>query len=438
MNNSNNNNTNKNLNNNKRRKPKRRQAPRRGVNKTKKFRPFSSVNLSSTNYGKNYPQFIKRMYNKDLTKYIEGILEPSIPVNTGLIVKQPSLLPIPSSTVAFRNNINISTDQAGDFFLAWNPNFLINNKVLESIRITGKGTDGANTILSPNCFSNICTKDTTNNSLKFYPSYVPSVDLSKYRLVSAKIKITYIGSNLNKSGMLYGCATYDPAPIVLGFIDPGSQVMYARDASNNIIDYSVVSDSSNYNRLGYPTAVTYEAMTEQNISNGIWNRSCNVVQTNQGISCLHVPSDPTSQIFYPLGTYFGSGRVASTATFNNLVLSDCILPIQYQSTTGSQLSYLICGHGLPQNNECINIQVFYNFEIIPTTLSAPFMRVDSMDLNPQQYNIINEVVHKTVPNISIRTGQSKELTTGFSKSFTNIFNTMKMVHSFISLFSKFI
>jgi hypothetical protein len=378
------------------------------------------------------------MYNKDIIKYIEGILEPSIPVNNGLIVKQPSLLPIPSSTVAFRNNINISTDAAGDFFLAWNPNFLINSKVLNSILITGKNESGSSIQASPNCFSNICTKDTAYQSLKFYPSYVPSVDLSKYRLVSAKIKITYIGSNLNKSGMLYGCATYDPAPIMLGFIKPGSQVMTARDASNNIINYSQISNADQYNRDGFPTAVTYAAMTEQNISNGIWNKSCNVVQTNQGISCLHVPSDPTSQIFYPLGTYFGSGRVATTSTLANLVLADHILPFQYKSETGSQLSYLVCGHGLPPNAECINIQAFYNFEIIPTTLSAPFMRVDSLDINPNQFNAINEVVHKTAPNISIRTGQSKEISSGFAKSFSNIFNTMKLVNSFISVLSKFI
>lgn len=368
----------------------------RNNNKKIKMRKFNPINPNNIIYKNPVP--IHKEYIIKTLNYIKGVIEPEICVSDGFIAKQPSIFNLPSTSVGFRNNINISTDVNGDFYLAWNPNFLANESSLQYYVFVNNGVD-----IPCNTFSHLCSKDIANNSLNFYPSYVPKVDLSKYRLVSAKIKVTYIGSNLEKSGMLYACATYDQMPVLVGLIN-NSNVLPYKKTNGSWID--PVTDLT-FNGNSFAAKNAYESMTEQRISNGIWNKNVNVVQSNQGISCLHIPTDPISEIFYPLGTYFGERTpYKNINTTDVTAASNQIFPYNF-STAGSQLCYLVCGHGLPANKEVINIQTFYNYEVIPTVSSAPFLKGNTDNQN-YDYRVIEsarQVIRNVAPQVAIRTGK---------------------------------
>ena len=385
----------------------------------KKQREFNAIN----NKIKNTKYFINS-YNNMIQDYIIGILDPQVTVEDGKTIKQPSLIPIPSATTAFRVNVNISTDDAGDFFLAWNPSFLVNKEVLNNY----EGIQYNSQYFKYNTFSNLVVKNTANSSFDFCPGYVADISLSKYRLVSAKIKVTYIGSNLERSGMMYACASFDPTPIRYGYMLAGDQ-SFGMKNNGSYIDVT--------NSGLYPNETsTYNLLTEANISNGIWNNNVNIVQANQGVSCLHIPVDPTNEIFYPLGSYFGnynSNRTATTTTKNESQFGDTRI-INTDNLSGSQLCYLVCGHGLPKSKECINIQVFYNFEIIATPTSAPYIKMTNLNMSVEERNTIKSAIRKGFDELSIRKEVSngvrnwKKLASNLQKAASIGFNIYRKFH----------
>lgn len=342
-----------------------------------------------------------------LSNYIASVLEPELTVTDGLIAKQPSLFPIPSTSVSFRDNLTLSTDTFGDFAIAWNPNFFSNMAELSTHKfLYDGGTEPCNTVCR-------IVQKRNNGTLVAFPSYVPDVALSKYRLVSAKIKVTYVGSILNKSGMMYACATYDQTPVFIGVDDSdGEEPLSIVDSSGTDIHWNT---ESNVNSI---PGHTYANLTERVISNGIWNKSLNITNSEQGISCHHVPTDPINEIFYPIGTYFGNlgqnsqtvPRVPSNVTFGNSLYS----------TQGAQLCYLICGHGLPADQECINIQVYYTFEVIPTTSTAPFLRSLTDKSTAQEREFVRNIVREVSPQIAITTQRPRNLWSSIRDMMRNV------------------
>lgn len=361
-------------------------------------------------------------HKENVLNYIVDVLEPELSVTRNHQVKQPNLFPIPSAAIGFRDHYNIPTDANGDFFIAWNPNYLVNKQYLNSLMFV----NNADVQYSPDSYSRLVMKLPV--SLRFLPSYIPDVAFTKYRLVSAKIKVTYVGSNLNKSGMLYACATYDQTPVAIGRQnnDPDFIPRNLDQSTVNLTGNGVTNNQYDPMSMTSPYYTTFHNLTEKTIANGIWNKSVNVVQTNQGISCTHIPSDPTNEIFYPTGEYFGydykDPSNYTTANYQNTgglgpnSSSFAIPQTQVISDQGSQLCYLLMGHGLPANTECINIQCFYNFEIIPTLTSAPFMRSATLSaqFNAREMKLISNAVKDNSEKLAIRTGNK---TPNVSESF---------------------
>lgn len=396
-------NNNKNINKAAKKKNKKKKAMMNNLD----YSSFTPISMSSGPYlDRSLVNSVLMNKRQRAMEYLLGLLEPEITVTNMLTIKQPSIVPIPSTTVCFRNNMNIGTDANGDFALAWNPNYLMTDDVVQLSNYIVGGVAGAF-----DTYSHVCIKNTTTTSLDFIPSYIPHIDLSKYRLVSAKLKITYIGSVLNKSGMLYACASYDKTPVAIGrklntTIVP---VRSPQNAAGNIIPY---------NNLPLSWKNTYLALNEQTISNGLWNKNCNITEANQGISCLHIPTDPVSETFFPIGSYFGAP--IPVASVNTIWTADheSMLDLDPTTNNGSQLCYLVCGHGLPANIECINIQVFYNYEIIPTPMSAPFLRATVNAIPMDIQRAAREVVNISAPSLALRPSSSS-LTTNLLNKLTN-------------------
>lgn len=339
-------------------------------------------------------QAVLRDHSERLAAYITSILEPEYAVTEGLVAKQPALFPIPSTSISFRDNVNISTDAEGDFAICWNPNFFTNlSNLTQYSFVNSQGSTNANTAL------HLFQRD--GDKLIAYPSYVPDVAMSKYRLVSAKLKVTYIGSVLQKSGMMYACATYDQTPNTIGHLsdtDPETPLRFYRTDGQ---EYNWTETGVTAYTQPFKNAVAN--MTEARISNGIWNKSLNVTNSNQGMSCLHIPTDPINEIFYPIGTYFG-GEIPDRSIIvpeNPGIHGAVAVPKSFTSTNGAQLCYMVCGHGLPINVECVNIQVYYTFEIIPATTSAPFLRATLDKTTVAERTLVSTVVKEIMPQVAI-------------------------------------
>lgn len=367
----------------------------------------------------------------ELADYIRGILEPEYAFTSMKVVKQPSTIPIPSTTVTFRNNINIPTDSNGDFTLAWNPNYLTMSAVLNQLKfISSEDQPHTYTV---DAYSHVfMRKPTATQFGVFLPSYIPNVDMSKYRLVSAKLKVTYIGSNLQKSGMMYACATYDKTPIAVAY----------NEANYNMIPITNPSSSTQaeLSPAAYPDSwkKTLAAMNERTISNGLWAKNCNVTEPNQGISCLHIPTDPSSEIFQPLGTYFGHPQPTGNkvwATTSDL-FKETVLPEDITGDQGSQLCFLVCGHGMPASTECVNLQIYYNFEIIPTPQTAPFMRPTLNTFPPAILSQVRTTLNNSAQQIAIRpksTPISNSLINSMASLAKSVNNAMPYVSTALNL-----
>jgi hypothetical protein len=343
---------------------------------------------------------------KRLADYITAILEPEYAVTEGFVARQPNLFPIPSTSISFRNNVNIATDANGDFALSWNPAFFSNiDTVSQTLVNAGQELTALNTL------SHIMVRNSGQAGvLRAIPCYVPDVAMSKYRLVSAKLKVTYIGSLLNKAGMMYACATYDQTPVVYGYSTGTNQLMKLLQTNGTEYDWSTGDTTM---------ATTYRNMSEQTISNGVWNRSLNVTSNNQGMTCLHIPTDPVNEIFYPIGSYFGNSYSQGTA-YSVPRLEDCAIPSSLTSSSGAQLCYLVCGHGLPPGTECINLQVYYTFEVIPTQLSAPFLRAPKDNFSPGERDLVRKVVQTVADKVSISTSQPRSIWSSLKNAIKNV------------------
>lgn len=328
-----------------------------------------------------------------MANYITAVLEPEYAVTEGLIAKQPSLFPIPSTSVCFRDNLTIRTDGEGDFAIAWNPNMLFNKEALERYKfLHADGTDQF--VCDSIC--RLVQKEVNHGYLLAYPSYVPDVSLAKYRLVSAKLKVTYVGSVLNKSGMMYACATYDQTPVFVGVSNTDTEdPLIPVAAERSFIDWRDHPDTI--------PGITYRNLTETAISNGIWNKNVNITNSSQGLSCLHLPTDPINEVFYPIGTYFGGSLSTNSWHGGSSFQRGDAIGESFTSNSGAQLCYMVCGHGLPEDQECINIQIFYTFETIPTTSSAPFLRGVTDKTTTKEREVARNVVREVAPQIAITT-----------------------------------
>lgn len=116
------------------------------------------------------------------------------------------------------------------------------------------------------------------------------------------------------------------------------------------------------------------------IRNGQWNLSHNISADANGIECLYVPVDPTSKMFYDVGDYYGTSIANSQDTtdykytltggeYHYETHMRQLLPFSETS-----VKYVVAGHNLPKSENCIQIELFYNFEVIADPTVAPLIR----------------------------------------------------------------
>lgn len=301
---------------------------------------------------------LEDFHKRTRSQYLYSMIHPDYAVTEGIQVKLYSDVPIPTSSIGVRSMYQLQTSENGTICIQWSPNFLATEADIAA-RFEGAGTDPTSTAYSNIMYINHTSLDGTAETPHQWfglPSYIPSVMLQKYRLVSALLRVKYNGSVLNQAGTMISCATFDSLPVYTA-----KSVSSVNDAN-----YCLTHIPPDANRARYTDFSL--------IRNGLWNYSVNITADANGIECLYVPTDPTSNIFYDLASYYGTTLTKITP----LAATTAGDPYGYVEAQvgdfGSQLNYMVAGYNLPQNLNCIQVEVFYNFEVISDPSVAPLLR----------------------------------------------------------------
>lgn len=297
-------------------------------------------------------------HKRTRSQYLYSMIHPDYAVTEGIQVKMYSDVPVPTSSIGIRSMYQISTSAKGTFMLTWSPNFLgIDSDIKRSIPEAGlnaKTTAYTNLVYTDD---HDLTGTTELNTISYLglAGFMPSVNLQKYRLVSAIMKVKYNGSVLNQAGTMISCATFDNLPVT------------------NCVSTDDTYDAGVLLNARYPVDPVRNRYTDFSlIRNGLWNYSTNITANANGLECLYVPTDPTANIFYDLASYYGSTnkkiepikQTEQTIGYMQHITGD----------SGSQLSYIVAGHNLPPMENCIQIEIFSNFEVIADPSVAPLLR----------------------------------------------------------------
>jgi hypothetical protein len=303
--------------------------------------------LNKTAYFKNARD---RFYN-----YIKALYNPEDCVEGKNVAKQFSPISIPTSTVAFREQMYF-TPEYGKFDMIWVPNFFTTQNSLTG-KIALEPSSG-----STEFYSHLYLKDNNDDGWKLHTSYAPSINLAKYRLVSAKLVIEYNGPKIQQGGSVYSCAIYNDLPVFIGIADRGDE--------DPFFPGQAFTTDRGLHELDQYTDIEL-------LQNGLWNRYVNFSTTRGYHSVTAVPTDPTDSTFFPMCNYYA--ETPSTVRFQDP--SDSQTPNKYllscQSSDGGHLSYILKGNNLKSDNNApvgMMVNVYYNFEIIADQSTAPFLR----------------------------------------------------------------
>lgn len=372
---------------------------------------------------------IKQMlndYHSGLTDYIYAVLHPETVVGSADAPKAPNYVPTPTSNITFREAFDITPDSNGNFELYWTPNFLCS--ATAQFERFSDAQVAADHPYYARAYVGLYDETYSTYVWKPQKAYMPEVDFKKYRLVSAGIKITYKGPTINRAGVISSCLTYRSIPIL--FFGEGY-------ANGEVIGC---------NNQTLQNTGEMEYLDTSTIQNGMWGRVSNI-QKNNTVFSVAVPTDPSDFIFEDNAFYYAAANAGyhvnvSTLTWtqgDQSVLASKV-GTQYPED-GTPCAYIFKGDDLSEGK--LYVEMFYNFEIIPTETSAPVFRPRPQNMNKEDidkaFNEISAILSESSgvgnvskQDISNRLGSSiksleslgdginsMELKRGRSKSFTN-------------------
>lgn len=275
--------------------------------------------------GSNLKNALATYHTVQRDRYLAGLVHPDLAVKNQWSVKCFSDLPLPTATIGYHVQNQMTTSSLGTFLLSWIPCCMITKNKFTSIgQIVGNWTYNNAGTLTGNASSNYNYQQNIG--------YNPDVALQRYRLVSALARISYNGSVLNQAGTMLSCAVFDKFPIIAA----------SAPFNSNLVD-----------RYGNFSL----------IQNGLWNRTQDITSDSRGLEALYVPMDPDDFMFQNVDTFYGTDITAGVEN--------------KPDNEGAHVNYLFCGKNLPASSSCILVDFYYNFEVIADPSSAPILRGDS-------------------------------------------------------------
>lgn len=303
------------------------------------------------NISRNAVNAMVRNYRQGIKQYLRGLLFPEEAMSGSYVCKQPSYVGLPTSNVVFKEQINFTITESQKFGLIWVPNYLSTapslDKHCEDV-FYRRDLSSRKKFYSHLYFTTNIDQAT---NWKVHTSFLPNIDLSKYRLVSSKISVQYNGNIMNQSGQIHSCVIYDDLPVFIGYCDPNEE--------------NPEYDMTNYfETMQMPTLNSY--LDIEKIRNGLWTKYVNVTNNTGQIDNIALPTDPTDHTFFPLTHYYAKEP-------EGLDSEDAKGLGFARSFDGGHLSYVYLGDGLPKDAN-MTVVIYYNFEIIATQSTATFLR----------------------------------------------------------------
>jgi len=179
----------------------------------------------------------------------------------------------------------------------------------------------------------------------------------KYRVVSCLMKVTYNGSVLNQSGKLFACHTFENTVTLGGPTATGTDSALDRYS----VDFSLVR-------------------------NGLWSDVVNVTAHAEGIELLYAPLDPTAQAYVSVGKpqFDSVPSYPSTTVTTNFTMDD-----------GAQSQFIVAGQNFPASTNCINIEIYTTYEVIPDPTAGFMASQEAFSLNTSDYEYLAKTVSQS-------------------------------------------
>jgi hypothetical protein len=279
-----------------------------------------------------------------LADYIYGIFHPDVAYRDKLDIKSPSYLPIPTTTFRFKETFTIKSNVAGNFVLHWNPNFLGSTSELKKNYGMPNGHDIYYSNISVNVDSGLTGYTDMVTGWEAVPFREVAQTFQKYRLTSACIKVIYTGKVIDESGMFAAAATYKNV---------------SRTICQNASEDLPIANYSLPDRIAQQLASFGDF---DNIRQGQWSLTQSIIENPAGITCIYVPTDPLNQVFV---------NDSSLINFEYNSFSDADHYIKALTPTNANISYTVCGYGLPETT-CVTVESYYNYEIIVAQEQNPY------------------------------------------------------------------
>jgi hypothetical protein len=140
--------------------------------------------------------------------YIMSLLNPFTYKNARI----PTDIPTPSATFSLKSNINLTSNALGNVAFVYNPIFLASNPASGSMNVNN---DSSLTGVIAN--NNFVTVDTGQS--------LPARIYTRYRVVSAAIRVTFTSSLLTSTGFATVSVSYDDLNVAgaVGVVEPAAQ-----------------------------------------------------------------------------------------------------------------------------------------------------------------------------------------------------------------------
>jgi hypothetical protein len=370
------------------------------------------INLNDPNPVISHPyatidEYVNK-HEEDFKRYLCGLIDPEFAYQKGLQIKIPNPLPIPSTTFTQVSSFSLNAN-TGKFWLCWNPSFPTTKSGISKFKfyrdsIVGNDEPFKETSVNATQACN-CFWGRDKNELNFHYDQLPDVEVSRMRLVSAKMKVTYRGSSDSLSGKLVSCATFQPMPNTVVHDANGTGFVYFfsdelgwyRPLPNTLLSFATTGYSSGTqlieDNLVSNDPDRTDVLSGQAVINGIWGKSVTLSEINRGLTCTYLPVDNDSSVFTAPGTIRGSvltkkidqeyregNKILNEFTrqlevgdqAGELYIHNCGSPII--DLHGGRMGFIVVGEGLPSIDTAIDVEFYYNWEILPTTASASSMR----------------------------------------------------------------
>lgn len=338
-----------------------------------KFRPRNYNKKKYINRRSIIPRSIynsSNIYKELVYKYVNFILNPSLSNRGYDIPKLPNMFNVPTSTARMVDTHMVTANGSGNLLITWKPGFLsteaIINEVNEKLQ---PGWKSNFTQTEKYWWSNITLNNnsnldgqTINNNNGYLPCPMLNMPVSRYRLISAELKLTYIGANDTIAGKYLGCVSYNDSHVMSG-VYSGNPTCY--DSTLN--DFTIFS----------------------NITNGLYSVSTPLTSTKRTVRTIFIPTDSVEKQFRYIGQFYDAevGKVYNTSN---------IAWVQQRTESGAQMSHILAVEGGEPNGK-YSIDIVYNYEVVSSTSGAHLLyggndHNEGSDMMESAYNTASNLV----------------------------------------------